>query len=135
MTRSIAIPVPAIMIPVCPVATKPARTPRSSAARWSSSETVILPTAQSLPTVSTTRAGTRHAAPEKSGTSGGKRTSQIAAPLRAAAAANSGSSRNCSCKPLTISSFASSAARIAARQLGGNAPPGGATPTSSDVGS
>ncbi len=106
MTRSMQMPQPAIMIPVCPVGASVARTPCSQAARTISSETVSLPTAQSLPTVSRIGGATSYAAPEKSGTGGGTRTSQMRLPLIFAAAENSGSSPSSSCKPLTISSFA-----------------------------
>ena len=58
-TASTAIPQPAIAIPVWPVGTKRASSPRARAARSSSSETVIFPIAQSEPTVSTICAGTR----------------------------------------------------------------------------
>ena len=51
MTRSTATPQPAIIIPVWPVGTNAARRPCSVAARVSSSATLILPIAQSVPTV------------------------------------------------------------------------------------
>ena len=55
MSRSTATPQPSIIIPVWPVATNEALSPAASAARRSSSETDILPIAQSLPTVRITR--------------------------------------------------------------------------------
>ena len=55
ITRSTDVPQPAIAMPVWPVGTNSAAVPAACAARVSSSAAVILPTAQSLPTVSTTR--------------------------------------------------------------------------------
>ena len=51
ITRSTAAPQPSIMIPVWPVATNVADSPDSTAARRSSRATLILPIAQSVPTV------------------------------------------------------------------------------------
>ena len=56
-TASTAMPQPAIAIPVWPVGTNSAASPRDRASRSSSSDTVIFPIAQSEPTVSTVRAG------------------------------------------------------------------------------
>ena len=57
------MPQPAIEMPICPVGTKTARSPAARAAAASSSVTVILPIAQSVPTVCTMRAGTPRPAP------------------------------------------------------------------------
>jgi len=57
------VPHPAIMIPVWPVGTNAASIPRSRAAATISSEAVIFPTEQSVPTVSTTSASTSPEAP------------------------------------------------------------------------
>ena len=51
-TASIGMPLPAIMMPVCPVARKSAARPRSWKARASASAVYFLPSAQSVPTVS-----------------------------------------------------------------------------------
>ena len=71
-TASTAMPQPSIMMPVCPVATKRVRTPRSLSCRVSWSWAVILPTLQSVPTVSTTNGSTAFARPEAIGRSGGR---------------------------------------------------------------
>ena len=84
-TASTAIPQPAIAIPVWPVGTKRASSPRARAARSSSSETVIFPIAQSEPTVSTIRAGIVRFAPVgTSRSAGGRRRSRSSTPWCAA---------------------------------------------------
>jgi hypothetical protein len=135
MTRSIDVPQPAIAIPVCPVGTNSAAVPAAFAARVNSSAAVILPTAQSLPTVRTMRLVTSYAAPEKRGAAGGMRRSQIRESCASASARISGSSLRNACSPLTISSRACNATTISARYAGGSAPPGGAIPIKSAVGS
>ena len=122
-------------MPVCPVGTNSAGVPACCAARVSSSAAVILPTAQSLPTVSTIRLVISYAAPEKSGAAGGMRRSQIRESCFSASARISTSSLRNAWRPLTTSSFDCSAKAISARYAGGSAPPGGAMPISSEVGS
>ena len=104
-TESTAIPHPAIAMPVWPVGTKQAAIPRDRASRSSSSETVILPIAQSEPTVSTIAAGSSRFAPVGTSRSGGHLAEirQRDAVLRARAA-NSGSSSTDSCRPFSIAS-------------------------------
>jgi len=102
ITRSTHVPQPAMIIPVCPVAMNSACVPPSHAARSISSIAVILPTAQSLPTASTTCCRTSYAAPLKSGVVPTARTSQRRAPLLRACVTNSASSLRNWCKPLTI---------------------------------
>ncbi len=73
-TRSTATPQPSIIIPVWPVATNTAPRPAATAARRSSNATDILPIAQSVPTVSSTRRPGRWRRPvEVSIRSGGRR--------------------------------------------------------------
>ena len=82
-TASTQMPQPAIAMPVWPVGTNTEPSPRARAARSSSSATVIFPIAQSEPTVSTIRAGTRRFSPV--GTfrpSGGRRRSRSSTPWR-----------------------------------------------------
>ena len=55
ITRSTATPQPSIIIPVWPVGTNEALRPAAVAARRSSRATDILPIAQSVPTVRSTR--------------------------------------------------------------------------------
>ena len=76
-TASTAIPHPAIAMPVCPVGTNCDASPRSRAARSSSSDTVIFPIAQSDPTVRTMRASSCRFSPVGTSRSGG-RPAQVA---------------------------------------------------------
>ena len=94
-------------MPVCPVATKTERWPRSRAARSSSSTTLILPIAQSEPT----RVHDAHVGPRwraRAGTSRSERRGAQVAQLHAAcsrrARRSSGSSASTVCRPASTSS-------------------------------
>ena len=118
-------------MPVCPVATKAARAPRACSARAISTAAVILPTLQSLPTVSVTVAATAAARPAATGRRGGvRRASCSRAPPRAAAVANSGSSPRKACSPESTSQPRASASSTLPRHATGSSPPCGATPMS-----
>ena len=135
-TASTEIPQPAIAIPVWPVGTNTDRSPRRSASRWSSSETVIFPIAQSEPTVRMIRAGTSRFAPVGTfRSSGGLRRSRSSTPCRAASSTSSASSTRYSCSPFSTSSPAAIELFSSSRHAGGKRPPCVATPTSAVVGS
>ena len=130
------MPQPAIAMPVWPVGTKTLGRPRRRASRSSSRQTVILPSAQSVPTVATVVASTVRLAPlGTSSPAGGRRRSRSSAPVRTAASANSVSSEMKSWSPLSTSSPRSIACRIVARHDAGSLPPAGAMPISSVSGS
>ena len=123
------MPQPAIEMPIWPVGTKTARSPAALAAAVSSSVTVILPIAQSVPTVCTMRAGTPRPAPlgvERP--AGTRRRSRNSSPRAAAAATSSGSRPSSSCSPASTCMPSASASSSAAFQAGGSLPPAGATP-------
>src|SRR5438132_10617440 len=133
-TASTATPLPAIAIPVCPVATNAARSPARVRAATSSSDAVIFPTAASEPTVSTTRApGRRTRWPPTSRSAGGSRSSRTVPPPRRAAAASAGSASTRSWSPFQTARPRSSAAASAGRYPSGMRPPAAAVPTRTTV--
>ena len=133
-TASTATPHPSMKMPVCPVATKRVRWPRSIRAFRSSTWTVIFPTLQSDPTVCTTYASTSAARPSATGRfRGGLRASKIRTPRSRASAPSSGSSPMKVWRPLQISSPRSIAVRNQPRHSAGSRPPIGAMPINTAV--
>ena len=115
------------MMPVWPVARKVAYMPSSRIARCSASAVYFLPTAQSVPTINS-RLPLRFLPLAAGMPAGGRRMSISRRPVRAAAAASSGTAANGMCMPLTMSNPASSASTSVAVHCGCRAPPTGATP-------
>ncbi len=116
------MPPPEIRIPVCPVARKSTARPRALKARAIASAVYFLPSAQSVPTVSR-RLPLRLEPVPQGMFGGGTRTSISRRPQRAAAAASAGTEPSFTCRPLTMSSPASSASTSSGTQVGPITPP------------
>src|SRR5262245_42264612 len=125
------MPLPAIRIPVWPVARKSASSPRRVNSRARTKAVYFLPSAQSVPTVS--RRCPLRLRPDAIGIpAGGRRTSMRRRPRRRAAASSSRLSERRACMPLTMSSPASSASINAGSHSAFNVPPRLATPITSE---
>ena len=131
IVASIGMPSPAIMMPVWPVARNVAAMPRALSARVSASAVYFLPSAQSVPTVST-RLPVRCLPVATGNVPPTWRTSTRRRPARSAARTRRGKLVRRVCMPLTTSRPASSAASRSSSQCSGRLPPVGATPTTSD---
>ena len=128
-TASTGTPPPAMKIPVCPVARKSAFHPRPLISFSIASDVYILPTEQSVPTVSNLWPERR--SPVAMGyDSMGVRASYRERPRRVAASRISVIESRRVCKPLAMSMPCSRAASIAPRQFSGMTPPRLATPIS-----
>ncbi len=126
-TASIGMPLPAIMMPVWPVARKVTSRPRAARPRPSASAVYFLPSAQSVPTVRMRRPA--RGLPLAMGISaGGVRTSIRRRPWRTAASFSTANWSRRTCMPETMSRPAASASASAGTQLAGMLPPGAATP-------
>ena len=125
------MPLPTIMIPVWPVALKSALRPRSVISFAMASAVYFLPTAHSVPTVSSLLPP--RLIPLPTGRlAGGLRTSISETPALSAASASPGTSCSDECVPATISRPASTASKRLLVHSGGIIPPNPATPQTKD---
>ena len=130
-TASMATPAPLMRMPVCPVARKVAAWPAASNARVSASAVYFLPSAQSVPTVSS-RLPLRRTPVPTGKRSSLCRTSCSVRPQRAAVSRIASTEPSRVCMPLTMSSPASIASQIGAIHCGEILPPTGAMPISNE---